>query len=66
MSQVRMRDYLEKDRVKGLSGPDQSHFLYNTLDAIGWMCEEERSKEAVEMVNALARLFRISIAAAMN
>ena len=36
-------------------------FLYNTLDAIAWMCEEERHKDAVEMVNALARLFRISI-----
>ena len=37
------------------------HFLYNTLDSIAWMCEEGRTKDAVEMVNALARLFRISI-----
>ena len=37
------------------------HFLYNTLDAIGWLCEEERCQDAVEMVNALAKLFRISI-----
>ena len=37
------------------------HFLYNTLDAIAWMCEAGRNEDAVEMVNALARLFRISI-----
>ncbi len=37
------------------------HFLYNTLDSISWMCEQGKNSEAVEMVNALARLFRISI-----
>jgi len=31
------------------------------LDSIGWLCEEEKSQDAVEMVNDLARLFRISI-----
>ena len=31
------------------------------MDAIGWLCEEERCQGAVEMVNALAKLFRISI-----
>ena len=31
-------------------------FLYNTLDSIAWMCEVGRTKEAIEMVNALARL----------
>ena len=33
----------------------------NTLDSIQWMCEQDNSKEAVEMVGALAKLFRISI-----
>ena len=37
------------------------HFLYNTLDSISWMCERGKNAEAVRMVNALARLFRISI-----
>ena len=50
-----------ENRAKGSAGPDQSPFLYNTLDAIGWLCEEERCQDAVEMVNALAKLFRISI-----
>lgn len=47
--------------IAALEAQINPHFLYNTLDAIGWMCEEERSQDAVEMVNALARLFRISI-----
>ncbi len=37
------------------------HFLYNTLDSIQWMCEQDNSKDAVKMVGALAKLFRISI-----
>ena len=48
----------EMDYLKYQINP---HFLYNTLDAIGWLCEEERCQDAVEMVNALAKLFRISI-----
>lgn len=37
------------------------HFLYNTLDVIVWMIENEKKEEAVEAVTALARFFRISL-----
>lgn len=37
------------------------HFLYNTLDVIVWMIENEKREEAVEAVTALARFFRISL-----
>ena len=37
------------------------HFLYNTLDIIVWMIENEQKQEAVRIVTALARFFRISL-----
>ena len=52
---------LRKTELKALQAQINPHFLYNTLDSIQWMCEQDNSKEAVEMVGALAKLFRISI-----
>lgn len=37
------------------------HFLYNTLDIIVWMIENGQKQEAVKVVTALARFFRISL-----
>lgn len=37
------------------------HFLYNTLDSIIWMAEDEKNEEVVVMTAALARLLRQSI-----
>ena len=52
---------LRKTELRALQAQINPHFLYNTLDSISWMCEQGKNAEAVEMVNALARLFRISI-----
>lgn len=37
------------------------HFLYNTLDTILWMAEENAPQQIVEVVTALTRLFRIAL-----
>ncbi len=42
------------------------HFLYNTLDSIVWLAENNRNDEVVEMVVALSRFFRISISKGEN
>ncbi len=52
---------LRKTELKALQAQINPHFLYNTLDSISWMCERGKNAEAVEMVGALAKLFRISI-----
>ena len=52
--------------LNALQAQINPHFLYNTLDSIIWMEERGRSAQAVIMVSALARLFRISISKGRN
>ncbi len=62
MEKVREEEViLRKTELKALQAQINPHFLYNTLDAIAWLCEGGRNQDAEEMVNSLARLFRISI-----
>ena len=62
MEQVRQEEItLRKTELKALQAQINPHFLYNTLDAIAWLCEEGRNKDAENMVTSLAKLFRISI-----
>jgi two-component system sensor histidine kinase YesM len=50
-----------KSELKALQNQINPHFLYNTLDSIMWLVENNKNKEAGEMVVALSRLFRASI-----
>lgn len=58
---VAEQDAQRKSELKALQNQINPHFLYNTLDSIIWLIENEKNKEAGEMVVALARLFRIGI-----
>ena len=62
MEKVRKEEIiLRKTELKALQAQINPHFLYNTLDSIQWMCEQGNNEDAVKMVGALAKLFRISI-----
>lgn len=50
-----------KQEFDALQSQINPHFLYNTLDIIVWMIENEQKNEAVKAVTALARFFRISL-----
>ena len=64
---VLMDDIVEEHEAKRkqefdtLQSQINPHFLYNTLDIIVWMIENEQKAEAVKAVTALARFFRISL-----
>lgn len=50
-----------KSEFDTLQSQINPHFLYNTLDIIVWMIENEQKQEAVKVVTSLARFFRISL-----
>lgn len=55
-----------KSELNALQAQINPHFLYNTLDSIVWMIENENYEGAIIMVTALARLFRISLSKGKN
>ena len=55
-----------KSELNALQEQINPHFLYNTLDSIIWMIENENYDGAIIMVTALARLFRISLSKGKN
>ena len=67
-----MDDILEQEAQKRRSELDvlqsqiNPHFLYNTLDSVVWMTENGRTEDAVVMLTALARFFRISLSRGSN
>lgn len=58
---VSEQEQKRKSEIKALQAQINPHFLYNTLDSIVWMAENDKKLGVVKMVTALANLFRISI-----
>ncbi len=50
-----------KTELRALQNQINPHFLYNTLDSIVWLAENQRTDDVITTVIALARFFRISI-----
>lgn len=58
--------YVEQKRkreaeLKTLQAQIKPHFLYNTLDTIQWMAQGHNAQDIVNIVGALANLFRIGL-----
>ncbi|MEG0780532.1 MAG: sensor histidine kinase [Oscillospiraceae bacterium] len=63
---VREHEQKEKSELNALQAQINPHFLYNTLDTIVWMIENEHPDDAARAVTALARFFRISLSKGRN
>jgi two-component system sensor histidine kinase YesM len=55
-----------KSELKALQNQINPQFLYNTLDTICWMIEQNKNEDATKLVIALSKLFRISISKGKN
>lgn len=63
---VREHEQKQKSELNALQAQINPHFLYNTLDIIVWMVENGQKEDAVRVVTALARFFRISLSKGRN
>ncbi len=63
---VKEHEAKRRSEILVLQNQINPHFLYNTLDIIVWMIENEKKTEAVRVVTALARFFRISLSKGKN
>jgi two-component system sensor histidine kinase YesM len=60
------QDDKRKKELEALQSQINPHFLYNTLDSIIWLAESEKTEEAIMMITALSRFFRIGISSGRN
>ncbi|WP_332447380.1 cache domain-containing sensor histidine kinase [Sphaerochaeta sp.] len=58
---VKSQEMKRKFELDALQAKTNPHFLYNTLDSVVWMAEQNDTEGVITMITALAKLFRISI-----
>lgn len=58
---VTAQDLKRKSELEALEAKINPHFLYNTLDSIVWMAEQNETEDVITMIQALSKLFRVSI-----
>ena len=63
---VTQQEAKRKSELNALQAQINPHFLYNTLDSIVWMIENDNYDGAIDMVTSLSRLFRISLSKGKN
>ena len=57
----REQENLKRSELRILQAQIAPHFLYNTLDAIVWLAEAQRTDEVIHITKALSDFFRISL-----
>ncbi|WP_407271346.1 sensor histidine kinase [Radiobacillus sp. PE A8.2] len=51
----------QEAEFRSLQANINPHFLYNTLDTIQWMARKQKAEDVAEVVESLAKLFRIGL-----
>ena len=62
----REHEIQRKNELNTLQSQINPHFLYNSLDIVIWMVQNEEKEEAVQALTALARFFRIGLSGGRN
>jgi len=57
----RIENQKQRAEIKMLEAQISPHFLYNTLSSIIWLVHKDKKEEAIGMMEALARLYQISL-----
>lgn len=58
---VEVQQNLQKAEMRALQAQITPHFVYNTLETIIWLAEQERNEELVEITMAFTEFFRVSL-----
>ena len=58
---IQEQENFQKAEMKALQAQITPHFLYNTLDTIIWLAEEEKTDEVIRLTKAFSDFLRISL-----